>query len=166
MRRWLCTAIAAIALAGGAAIAQAPAAHVDAMRGPVPLAQEPMPPPLAAQENKDVRRQRAFAMQPPTIPHKIEGYQLDRNANRCMFCHARTRVEETRAIPVSPTHYIDRDGTIRGDISPRRYFCTQCHVPQDEVKPLVENRYQDFDAVRAFETRRPGVPVEGAKPKK
>jgi len=134
-----------------------PSPHVDAMRGAVPLDVEPTPPPLAAQENKDVRRMRAFAMQPPTIPHKIEGYQLDRNANRCMFCHARTRVEETRAIPVSPTHYMDRDGTMRGDVSPRRYFCTQCHVPQDDVKPLVENRYEDFDAVRASETRRPGA---------
>jgi cytochrome c-type protein NapB len=44
---------------------------------------------------------------------------------------------------------------MRGDVSPRRYFCTQCHVPQDEVKPLVVNRYEDFDAVRKSETRRP-----------
>ena len=44
-----------------------------------------------------------------------------------------------------------------GDVSPRRYFCTQCHVPQDEVKPLVANRYEDFDAVRASETRRPAT---------
>jgi cytochrome c-type protein NapB len=158
-------AFVALALVATPAIAQqaAPSAHVDAMRGPVPLAQEPAPPPLASQENKDVRRQRAFAMQPPTIPHKIEGYQLDKNANRCMFCHARTKVEETRAIPVSPTHYMDRDGTMRGDISPRRYFCTQCHVPQDEVKPLVDNRYQDFDAVRASETRRPRGAAAPAK---
>ena len=158
-------AFVALVLIATTATAQqgAPSAHVDAMRGSVPLAQEPAPPPLASQENKDVRRQRAFAMQPPTIPHKIEGYQLDRNANRCMFCHARTKVEETRAIPVSPTHYMDRDGTMRGDISPRRYFCTQCHVPQDEVKPLVENRYQDFDAVRASETRRPRGAAAPAK---
>jgi cytochrome c-type protein NapB len=151
--------LAALALFATAAASQAPAPvrHVDAMRGPVPLDSEPTPPPLAAQENKDVRRTRAFAMQPPTIPHKIEGYQLDRNANRCMFCHARTKVEESRAIPVSPTHYMDRDGTMRGDVSPRRYFCTQCHVPQDEVKPLVVNRYEDFDAVRKSETRRPAA---------
>lgn len=158
--------VASLALAATPALAQAPSPHVDPMRGPVPLAQEPTPPPLASQENKDVRRQRAFAMQPPTIPHKIEGYQVDRNANRCMFCHARTRIEESRAIPVSPTHYMDRDGTVRGDLSPRRWFCTQCHVPQDEVKPLVENRYQDFDAVRANETRRPRGGGTQAAPKK
>ena len=119
----------------------------DAMRGNTSLEDEPRPPPLANQENKDVRRNRAFAMQPPTIPHKIDGYQVDRNANRCVGCHSRTRIEETRAIPIPATHYMDRDGTLRGDISPRRYFCTQCHVPQDEVKPLVDNAYQDFEAI-------------------
>jgi nitrate reductase (cytochrome), electron transfer subunit len=130
---------------------------VDAMRGPVPLNQEPPAPPLQNQENKDVRRTRAFAMQPPTIPHRIDGYQIDRFANRCMACHARSKIEESKAIPVSATHYMDRDGTIRGDISPRRYFCTTCHVPQDEVKPLIANRYEDFEAVRAREsTSRPG----------
>jgi cytochrome c-type protein NapB len=119
------------------------------MRGNTTLDDEPRPPPLANQENKDVRRNRAFAMQPPTIPHKIDGYQLDRNVNKCLTCHSRTRIEETRAIPIPATHYMDRDGTMLGEVSTRRYFCTQCHVTQDEVKPLVENKYQDFDAVRA-----------------
>ncbi len=127
----------------------------DAMRGRTPLQDEPAPPALQNQENKDVRRTRAFAMEPPTIPHKIEGYQIDRNANRCMSCHARTRIEESKAIPVSPTHYMDRDGTIRGDLSPRRYFCTQCHVPQDDVKPLVSNTYEDFEAVSKRATSAP-----------
>jgi cytochrome c-type protein NapB len=120
---------------------------VDSLRGPVALADEPHPPPLVNAENKDVRRNRAFAMQPPTIPHKIDGYQVDRNANRCVSCHARARIEESKAIPIPATHYLDRDGTMRGDVSPRRYFCTQCHVAQDEVKPLVDNTDQDFDAL-------------------
>lgn len=144
----------ALLFVASAASAQQPA-HVDAMRGRIPLDQEHTPPPLVNQENKDVRRMRAFAMQPPTIPHRIDGYQVDKNANRCMFCHARTKIEESRAIPLPATHYQDRDGTLRGDLSPRRYFCTTCHVPQDEAKPLVSNRYEDFDAVRASEMRRP-----------
>ena len=136
---------------------------VDAMRGRTPLAEESTPPPMQNQENRDVRRTRAFAMQPPTIPHKIDGYQIDKNANRCMSCHARARIEESKAIPLSPTHYMDRDGTMRGDVSPRRYFCTQCHVPQDEVKPLVENRYEDFDSIRQRES---GAPKGGQARKK
>ena len=134
----------------------------DAMRGQTPLAEESRPPPLGNAENKDVRRNRAFPMQPPTIPHKIDGYQIDRNSNRCMGCHSRTRIEETKAIPIPATHYMDRDGTMLGDVSMRRYFCTQCHVPQDEVKPLVDNRYQDFDTVRA-ESKAAAVPASSKK---
>ena len=135
----------------------------DAMRGATPLDEEAAPPALGNAENKDVRRNRAFAMQPPTIPHKIDGYQLDRNANRCLSCHSRTRIEETRAIPIPATHYMDRDGTMLGEVSTRRYFCTQCHVTQDEVKPLVENRYQDFDTVRANEKAKGGKPAAPGK---
>jgi cytochrome c-type protein NapB len=138
-------AVLCLVAVAGTCVAQG---MVDAMRGKTPLAEEAAPPAMQNQENKDTRRTRAFAWQPPTIPHRIDGYQVDRNANKCMTCHARTRIEESKAIPVSPTHYMDRDGTIRGDISPRRYFCTQCHVPQDDVKPLVGNTYEDFDAVR------------------
>jgi cytochrome c-type protein NapB len=138
-------ALLCLLLASAPAVPAAP--FTDAMRGITALEDEPRPPPLANQENKDVRRNRAFAMQPPTIPHKIDGYQVDRNANRCVGCHSRTRIEETRAIPIPATHYMDRDGTLRGDISPRRSFCTQCHIPQDEVKPLVDNDYQDFETL-------------------
>lgn len=121
--------------------------HIDAMRGPVPLAEGTRPPPLAPPENKDLRRERAYTMQPPTIPHKIEGYQVDKNANRCLFCHNRDRIGETQAIPLSVTHYMDRDGNVRATISPRRYFCTACHVEQMEAKPLVGNNFLDVDTV-------------------
>jgi len=162
MNRTIARTLLAAALAAGPGLGQAQG-MVDPMRGRAPLDDEPAAPPLQNQENKDVRRTRAFAMQPPTIPHKIDGYQVDKNANRCMACHARTRIEESKAIPVSPTHYMDRDGTIRGDISPRRYFCTQCHVPQDEVKPLVANNYEDFDAVRKRETSSPAARGQAKK---
>ena len=141
MRTILALGLLAIA---GLAMGAAPA-MVDPLRGNVPILDEPKPPALQNQENKDVRRVRSHPMQPPTIPHRIDGYQLDRDVNRCLFCHARARIEETRAIPLSVTHYMDRDGNVRGDVSPRRYFCTQCHVPQDEVKPLVDNRFEDFE---------------------
>jgi cytochrome c-type protein NapB len=137
--------LAAALLCGFSATASADEGMTDPLRGNVPILDETHPPAMQNQENKDVRRVRSHPMQPPTIPHKIEGYQLDRDVNRCLFCHARTRIEETRAIPLSVTHYMDRDGNVRGDVSPRRYFCTQCHVPQDEVKPLVDNTFEDFE---------------------
>ncbi|MWL90220.1 nitrate reductase cytochrome c-type subunit; periplasmic nitrate reductase electron transfer subunit [Cupriavidus sp. SW-Y-13] len=120
---------------------------VDAMRGPTPVANETKPPLLFPTENKDIRRTRNYTMQPPTIPHKIDGYQLDRDFNRCMFCHARTKSEETGSIPVSITHYMDRDNNVLAEVSPRRYFCTQCHVPQADTKPLVGNSFVDVETM-------------------
>ena len=126
---------------------------VDAMRGPTPVNQLTEPPPIFATENKDIRRTRNFALQPPTIPHTIEGYQVDKEFNRCMFCHARTRTQETGAIPVSITHYQDRNGNMLADVSPRRYFCTQCHVAQADAKPLIGNNFVDVEKLLQ---RRPG----------
>ena len=86
-------------------------------------------------------------MQPPTIPHKTDNYQVDKNVNKCMTCHARTRVGETQATPISITHYQDRDGNYLADVSPRRYFCEQCHVVQMQGEPTVRNRFRDVEAI-------------------
>jgi len=55
---------------------------------------------------------------------------------------------------VSVTHYMDRDGNFLAAISPRRYFCTQCHVVQTDAKPLVGSRFEDIDTVLGNEARR------------
>jgi cytochrome c-type protein NapB len=127
---------------------------VDALRGPTPIAEETKPPPLGNAENRDVRRERAYSMQPPTIPHKIDNYQVDLNVNACLNCHARGRVPLTQAIAVSVSHYMDRDGNFLAEISPRRYFCEQCHVVQLDARPLVDNRFEDVeDIVKRSATR-------------
>ena len=118
----------------------------DAMRG-APITGTTPPPLLQNSDNSDIKRQRNYAMQPPVIPHKIDGYQLDKDVNRCLYCHSRTRIEETRAIPLSVTHYQDRDGNFLADVSPRRYFCDTCHVVQMEAKPLVGNGFQDVEGL-------------------
>jgi len=50
-------------------------------------------------------------------------------------------------VPVSITHYMDRDGHILGQVSTRRYFCQQCHVAQDAARPIVPNTFEDVDTV-------------------
>ena len=123
-------------------------AQHDPMRPAVPFDQEPKTAPLVNAENDDKKRVRSYAMQPPTIPHKTENYQVDRFANRCMTCHARTRAPETQATPISITHYQDREGNFLADVSPRRYFCEQCHVVQmDGVAPAVKNRFRDVETM-------------------
>ena len=120
---------------------------LDGLRGGVPVGVEAAPAPLYGVENKDLRRRRAYPMQPPTIPHAIDNYQLDRNANKCMMCHSVSTAAQFQAPPVSVTHYMDRDSNFLATILPRRYFCNQCHVVQADAKPLVANGFEDIDTL-------------------
>lgn len=123
--------------------------QLDALRRGIPVDQVAAPLPMARVENLDRRRERAYPMQPPTIPHAIDGYQVDMNSNRCMLCHARANAEKFQAPPVSVTHYMDRDDQFLAAISPRRFFCNQCHVVQTDAPLLVGNTFQTIDQVLA-----------------
>ncbi|WP_159952326.1 nitrate reductase cytochrome c-type subunit [Rhizobium sp. 18065] len=92
----------------------------------------------------DVRKMRAYPDQPPVIPHSIEGYQLSINSNRCLSCHKREFTEASGAPMISVTHYMTREGQMIADVSPRRYFCSACHVPQADTRPLIENTFRDM----------------------
>ena len=120
--------------------------NIATLRG-ASIETEPKAPGMARVENTDVKRKRNYPMQPPTIPHKIDGYQVDLNSNKCMSCHSRRRTEESQAPMVSVTHYMDREAQFLAEVSPRRYFCTQCHVPQTDARPLVGNTFEDVDDI-------------------
>jgi len=119
----------------------------SALRGSTPLNEEGPPPPITPEQNTSVREPRNYPEQPPVIPHSTEGYEVSINANKCLSCHARTRVQESQAPMISITHFIDREGQFLASISPRRYFCTECHVPQHNVRPPIENDFVDIDTI-------------------
>ena len=139
--------LAAAALApcfvAGALLAQ----DAPRLRGPEPFTRDAPAPPMQRAITNDVRVKRNYPDQPPLIPHAIEGYALDLNANKCMSCHARRFTEQSQAPMISVTHYQDREGNTLGGLAPRRYACLACHIPQTEARPLVENRFQDMDAL-------------------
>lgn len=60
---------------------------------------------------------------------------------------------------ISTSHYMDRDGNFLAELSPRRYFCLQCHVSQVPQNPLVENRFIDVDTLL-------NAPAGAARPRK
>ena len=91
---------------------------------------------------------RDFVQQPPLIPHSTKGYNITQDFNKCMDCHSWTRYKEFNATKVSLTHFKDRDGVELANISPRRYFCMQCHVVQYDAPPLVENTFKPVAGVR------------------
>ena len=119
------------------------------LRGNAPLAEEGPAPRMLPQANTDVRSVRNYPEQPPIIPHAIEAYQLDANVNQCLSCHARSRTGESQAPMVGITHFMDRDGQFLASVSPRRYFCSQCHVPQYPVTAPIANRFVDVDTLLA-----------------
>ncbi len=135
-----------IALTAAAAAAWA-AEPIATLRGPTPLVEQGAAPAMAKVSNEDLRRSRSYPEQPPTIPHHIRGYQIDMNANKCMSCHSRRATADSNAPMVSITHFMNRDGQFLASVSPRRYFCTQCHVTQQNLKPLVGNDFADIDSV-------------------
>ena len=142
IRRPLLLALALLAAPAWAQQQQPPTGVMDAMRGPVAITDTTRPPLLGNAVNDDQRLKRNYDMQPPIIPHRVDGYQIDKSFNKCLDCHARGKTEFSQAIPVSATHYVDRSGKVLPQISTRRYFCMQCHVAQDPVAPLVGNGFR------------------------
>ena len=136
---------AAALLAATGALAQDPG--LGTLREGVPLDQDAAPPPVPSVVNSDIREVRNWPEQPPVIPHQIDNYQIDLNVNKCLTCHSRTAVAVSQAPMVSITHFMTRDGQVLAAVTPRRFFCTQCHVPQMDVEPVVGNTFEDVDTV-------------------
>jgi cytochrome c-type protein NapB len=119
--------------------------QISTLRGSADLLDNAAAPRMANEQNDDQRRTRDYPMAPPTVPHKIDGYQIDLNVNKCLSCHNRQRVADSQAPMISVTHFMNRDGNFLADVSPNRYFCTQCHASQLEVKPLLINEFISID---------------------
>ena len=113
---------------------------LQGLRGGTPVNQDNLP--MASHQERDhAVGDRDFVQQPPLIPHNTQGYQITKNFNKCMDCHAWSKTKASGATKVSVTHFRTREGQELDNISPRRYFCTQCHVPQTDAKALVDNTF-------------------------
>jgi cytochrome c-type protein NapB len=139
-------ALLAVAIAAGAGSLTAQTLD-GGLRGPTPFTDSVPASPMASPRNTAEREARNYPEQPPVIPHSIDGYQIDLNSNKCLSCHARSRTSESQAPMVSITHFMDRDGQFLASISPRRFFCTECHVPQNNANPPVSNDFTDIDTL-------------------
>ena len=90
----------------------------------------------------------SYVYQPPLIPHSIRNYEVSLNANKCLACHSWKNAKDAGATKISVTHYVNREDAVLADMSPRRYFCLQCHVPQTSATPLVENEFKAVDSLQ------------------
>jgi len=113
--------------------------------------------------------ERSYVNAPPLIPHSVDGLlPITKNKNACLGCHMPKVAKSVGATPIPPSHFVDFRPTTKidkkGDIVKDgkviknttdikvverkekklyegRYNCSQCHVPQANVKPLVKNNF-------------------------
>jgi cytochrome c-type protein NapB len=91
---------------------------------------------------------RDFVQQPPLIPAHDQGLyghqelQQVPGLPRLGACQGDRRHQDL-GDPLQ-----DRDGEELSSVSPRRYFCNQCHVPQSDAKPLVGNTFKPGTGMR------------------
>lgn len=119
----------------------------DGIRPGGTLSQDLRAPKIPKQRIATGPAHRNYPEQPPMVPHNIRDYQIDKNYNMCLSCHSRSASTQTGATAVSITHYYDREGQALAAVSPRRYFCLQCHLPQADVNPARTNSYKSIDAM-------------------
>ena len=112
-----------------------PPGHSALRNAPINI--EPSAPTLPKTLAVEGGHQRTFTQQPPLIPHSIRGYQQTKDANTCLMCHNKESANQWGA---KPAHYQTVDG--QQVLDNRRYFCLQCHVPQAESEPLLENNFK------------------------
>lgn len=126
---------------------QATAETVSSLRGAADIDQDSAAATTKkyAKDNEPIARD--YVQQPPLIPHKIKNYRINLKSNKCMSCHSWSNYREANATKISQTHFESRDKNVLANVSARRYFCTQCHVPQVNAQPLVENVFEPVPAI-------------------
>jgi len=87
---------------------------------------------------------RTFEQQPPVIPHALENFdEITLEENQCLTCHGPEKFKEKKAPKIGDSHFRNQQtGEIMKQVSSARHNCVQCHVPQVDAPPLVENTFQ------------------------
>jgi len=124
------------------------AEHVKSLRGDITIEEDSTAPTIKHYQKDEEPIERDYLQQPPLIPHKIDEYRITMKHNKCLSCHSWTNYKARGATKISQTHFESREGAVMSNVSARRYFCTQCHVPQVKAKELVTNDFQPVDAMR------------------
>ncbi|PKH56889.1 periplasmic nitrate reductase electron transfer subunit [Shewanella sp. Choline-02u-19] len=115
---------------------------VESLRGDTELETTRPADPMKKVPRDQVDIESSYVFQPPLIPHHIRHYEISLNANKCLSCHSWTKAKQMGATKISVTHFVNRNDEVLADVSPRRYFCLQCHVTQADAKPLVGNSFE------------------------
>lgn len=86
--------------------------------------------------------ERTWAEQPPMVPHEVDKYRISIKNNGCLKCHSAATYEKEKSPKVGDSHFLTREDKKLEKVSKRRWFCSQCHAPQKNAAPLVENSFE------------------------
>lgn len=137
-----------LAIGTSGLIVNAHAESLASLRGAAGIPEMSTAPVKARVINDKENVDRTFEEQPPLIPHKSERYAVNLKQNECMDCHSKEKAKEKEASAVSESHYESRDGKKLDSLAARRYFCNQCHVPQVDAQPLVDNAFRSIKVTK------------------
>lgn len=129
-------------------VAVAAIADVQSLRGDSAIEDGSLTPDVKDYVKDQEPLNRDYLQQPPLIPHKTEGYVINTRNNKCLTCHSWKTYKKHNATKISQTHFESRDGAVMSTVSSLRYFCTQCHVPQADAEPLIENTFEPVESMR------------------
>ncbi|MBL8199306.1 MAG: nitrate reductase cytochrome c-type subunit [Chromatiales bacterium] len=139
------TMIAACALSGWIAVAKAADEPVQSLRGADTAAQDQAPVEKELLGKRPGRQElvvRTFAEQPPLIPHALQNFdEITLEDNQCLECHAAENYKSKAAPMIGESHLLSGANVPANSLDHRRWFCTQCHVPQHDATPLVDNDF-------------------------
>ena len=119
----------------------------------------------SAQAGESTKIKRAFQDAPPMIPHDVKDFlPITRENNACVSCHAPEIAPAMGATPIPASHFLDMrprhicdgvkfkksiDNTKNETdvkklthLNQARYNCSQCHAPQSQGNPSVENLFE------------------------
>jgi cytochrome c-type protein NapB len=92
---------------------------------------------------------RAWDGAPPQISHRIDEFlPITAEDNQCLECHEIPKYigkAKKGKSPMPRDHYVDTRSSsdeMSDEIVGARFVCTQCHVPQSDAQPLVENTFR------------------------
>lgn len=142
--------IAACGLSGWIAVATAADEPVQSLRGADTTAQDQAPAEKELLGKRPGRQElvvRTFAEQPPLIPHALQNFdEITLEDNQCLECHDAANYKSKAAPMIGKSHLLSGADVPANTLDHRRWFCTQCHVPQHDAPPLVDN---DFVGAKA-----------------
>lgn len=81
--------------------------------------------------------ERAYENAPPSVPHSIVDFTVDRTTNDCLDCHLEgEEMDEDHIATIIPSSHFTNEYKQESNedgVTGIRYNCTQCHVQQANV---------------------------------